>query len=139
MTNFYSKEQLKTGSVILMSAQFENIDLACNDVDKCLIRLQLQKLSFGIQLVIREALANAIKHGSQNDESKQVILQISKLHDQLIFKIKDEGSGFDQSCLAEDLSEELSCCGRGIIIMRQYFDKVTFNKQGNEVELIKKI
>ena len=140
MTTVYKKEINGAVIHISMSAQLENIDKVCQDVEECLVDLQLDDLSFGIQLVIREALANAVKHGSQGDPTKHVDFILHKQKKRLVIKVEDEGRGFTDS--PPDTTNDdniLLCCGRGLKIMNQYFDKVTYNKQGNKLELIKKI
>ncbi len=122
-----------------MSAHLENIDLVCNDVGKYFKDLHFNGLSFDVQLGIREALVNAVEHGSQNDPSKQIIFQISKQGKQLVIIVKDEGSGFVYSNSKKHAEGTLSCFGRGNKIMRQCFDNVTYNELGNEVELVKKV
>jgi serine/threonine-protein kinase RsbW len=130
---------MSSGVRIAMSAQLDNIDLACHDVDKYLTELRLLDLSFDIQLGIREALANAIKHGAQNDPTKQVIFQINKQEKRLVIMVKDDGRGFVPSTSNAHEENHLLCCGRGLTIMHHYFDKVTFNEQGNELELVKEL
>jgi len=138
MADFYEKKKMATGFSISMSAQLDNIDLACRDVDEYLRSLQLQEFSFDIQLGIREALANAVKHGSQYDQSKQIVFQLYTQNNRLVVTVKDEGRGLVNYGSKVHDGPILSCCGRGITIMHQYFDEVTYNKQGNEVKLIKK-
>ena len=56
--------------------------------------------------------------------------------------VRDEGSGFDwESALEyEELKlEEGTERGRGIIIANMISDYLTYNQQGNEVQLIKKL
>lgn len=139
MADLYKKQNNETGVTIIMSARLENIDLVCQETEKYLKTLHLQGLSFEIQLCIREALANAIKHGSKGDPSKQVVFKLNKLRDLLVVKVKDEGQGFDPVCTEDNIDKSLSCSGRGIKIMKKYFDTINFNQQGNEVTLLKDI
>lgn len=54
------------------------------------------------------------------------------------FIIRDEGPGFDVSCLANDMAEAEGGAGRGIVLMRTIMDEVRYNDTGNEVTLIKR-
>ncbi|MCB2181031.1 MAG: ATP-binding protein [Desulfobulbaceae bacterium] len=138
MTYSYTKKTQSTGFTIALSAEYENIAAVCQEVEKCLNDHQLQDILFSVILCVREALVNAIKHGCMADSAKQVIFHLNLQETQLIIKVGDEGPGFDWSCL-KNKKDPTTCCGRGIRIMKQYFDTVIFNEQGNEVELRKKI
>jgi anti-sigma regulatory factor (Ser/Thr protein kinase) len=54
--------------------------------------------------------------------------------------IADEGPGFDPASIPAagqpgSLDPET---GRGLVLMRAFFDEVTFNGRGNEVTLVKR-
>jgi serine/threonine-protein kinase RsbW len=51
------------------------------------------------------------------------------------FKIKDQGKGFDYNNLPDPTAPEniLKENGRGIFLMRNLSDEVSFNEAGNEV------
>jgi CheY-like chemotaxis protein len=56
------------------------------------------------------------------------------------FVIRDEGNGFDPASVPAagqpgSLDPET---GRGLVLMRAFFDEVTFNNRGNEVTLVKR-
>ena len=53
---------------------------------------------FEIELALREALANAIEHGSGNDPSKQVECCVACDHERgMLIVVRDPGPGFDPS------------------------------------------
>jgi anti-sigma regulatory factor (Ser/Thr protein kinase) len=54
--------------------------------------------------------------------------------------VRDEGPGFDLSCIPDptDLSLLERPHGRGILLMRTFVDEVEFNEKGNEVTLVKR-
>jgi len=56
------------------------------------------------------------------------------------FVIRDDGRGFDTRNVAGpvDLGALHADAGRGIVLMRAFFDDVTYNEQGNEVTLVKR-
>ena len=59
---------------------------------------------------------------------------------QAIFVVRDEGPGFNPSCLP-DPTEPVNLekpSGRGLLLMRTFMDEVRFNNSGNEVTLIKR-
>lgn len=56
------------------------------------------------------------------------------------FVVRDEGPGFDITSVpaAGDAKALERAGGRGLILMRTFFDEVTFNDRGNEVTLVKR-
>ena len=59
--------------------------------------------------------------------------------DCLTIVVGDEGDGFDPDALPDPLAGEnlLRGSGRGVMLMRAYMDKVTFNRRGNRVSMVK--
>jgi CheY-like chemotaxis protein len=55
------------------------------------------------------------------------------------YVIRDEGPGFDPSALPDPRAPEnvLEVSGRGIMLIRTFMDRVSFNTKGNEVRLAK--
>jgi serine/threonine-protein kinase RsbW len=90
-----------------------------------------------IMIAVTEAVNNAIKHGNNNNKSKNVHLSLS-LQDSLIkFVVKDEGEGFNYDNLPDPTSPENleKPGGRGIFLMRHLSDEVEFKEKGRIVEL----
>ena len=94
---------------------------------------------FAIRLALEEALVNAIKHGNQLDENKQVRICCRLFSDRLWVEIADEGIGFDPECVPDCTADENLCVpnGRGIMLMRSFMSRVEYNSQGNCVVLEK--
>lgn len=61
------------------------------------------------------------------------------MRDLIRIVIRDEGRGFDVQGLADDNAPQAMSAdgGRGLVLMRNFMDKVSFNSSGNEVTLIK--
>lgn len=96
---------------------------------------------FEIEVALREALANAIKHGCENDPSRTV--ECSVLCDDkrgMLIVVRDPGPGFDpQSVESPLLGQNLfSDHGRGIFMINQLMDEVRFEKGGTEIHMLKK-
>ncbi len=95
---------------------------------------------FGVHLALEEALANAIKHGNQEDEAKRIhaILRLSEDRVQIV--IADEGEGFDYYHLPDptDKQHREKPSGRGVLLMEKFMDRVEFNERGNRVLLEKR-
>jgi len=94
---------------------------------------------FAVRLALDEALANAVKHGNQNDPSRSVKVEVGIDDAKVTISIEDEGAGFDPVCLPDPTSEEniTRPCGRGVMLMKAYMTQVSFNERGNRVTLVK--
>jgi serine/threonine-protein kinase RsbW len=94
-----------------------------------------------LRVAIDEAIANAVIHGNANKPRKQIKVRCY-LHDHgtLEIRVKDEGPGFDANRIPDPTRHEnlLSTHGRGIFLIRQYMDRVTFNRRGNEIRMWKR-
>jgi serine/threonine-protein kinase RsbW len=90
---------------------------------------------FGITVAIDEALKNAIEHGNKNDAMKKVTFSYTVSNDVLTVNIRDEGDGFDYNNLPEVVVDEDS--GRGLLLIKNFMDDVSFNEKGNEITMRK--
>ena len=74
-----------------------------------------------------------------NNEAKEVELSyhISDNKKNIVFKIKDEGNGFDYNNLPDPTAPENieNLGGRGVFLMKQLADMVIFENNGAIVEL----
>jgi serine/threonine-protein kinase RsbW len=98
---------------------------------------------FGIDMAIREAVANAVKHGNKEDESKNVEITLTNIDDGFELKVRDFGIGFAVGDVADPTREEnlLKASGRGILFMRSFMDEVEWTNApggGTVVRMIKK-
>ena len=94
---------------------------------------------FGIRLALEEALVNAIKHGNQMADDKQVHVRCSIAYDLIRIEIEDEGDGFqldDVPDPTDDVNLERPS-GRGIMLMKHFLNCVEYNEAGNKVLLEK--
>ena len=97
-----------------------------------------RKSSFAVELLIREALTNAVLHGSGCEPSRRVILRLTVDQEGVTIEVSDEGPGFDwRSALARPMVT-LYESGRGLTIYRKYADSVSFNETGNIIVLKRK-
>jgi serine/threonine-protein kinase RsbW len=116
----------------------ENIRMIESFIDNAKERFQLDDDIYGnIMIAVTEAVNNAIKHGNASDSTKNVFLSLS-LHENLLkFIVKDEGKGFDFHSLPDPTSPENleKPGGRGIFLMKNLSDEVSFKENGRIVEL----
>lgn len=82
-----------------------------------------------IDLAVREAVINAIKHGNRNFESKAVNVKFVVEAGHVTVYVRDRGDGFDPSKLPDCLDPEnlLNPAGRGIFFMRTFMDEVEYS------------
>lgn len=91
---------------------------------------------FASELTLREALVNAIKHGNRFNQDKSVHLEIHIDQKTLFFKIQDEGNGFNwREEMAKTFPAHDQDHGRGLVLIREYGFRSTWNKQGNTITL----
>jgi len=93
---------------------------------------------FEIELALREALANAIEHGSGNDPSKEVECCVACDHARgMLIVVRDPGPGFDPASLPSPIAGQnlFSTGGRGIYLINQLMDDVRFEKGGTEIHM----
>jgi serine/threonine-protein kinase RsbW len=91
--------------------------------------------SFGISVSVDEAVKNAIEHGNKNDINKKVYLYYEIDNEKLLIKVKDEGEGFDYKNLKPGEPDDEK--GRGLLLIKNFMDKILFNEKGNEITMIK--
>ncbi len=92
-------------------------------------------------VVVTEAVNNAIIHGNKRNPSKKVVVSCTRRRNVLVIKVKDEGKGFNPSVIPNPIHEDnlLRESGRGVFLMHQLMDKVSFNANGNEVTMTMKM
>lgn len=98
-----------------------------------------RELAYHINLVLTEALANAIRHANDFDPDKEVRVTISASDHNLIIKVFDQGQGFDIAKLANLKVQESDEGGRGIQIILKLMDQVRYIQEGdcNVLEMTK--
>lgn len=74
-------------------------------------------------------------------EGRKVIIDYSFDRDKVIYKVIDQGEGFDTAAILasnqETLNNEGALHGRGISMSKQIFDRIKYNRKGNQVLLVK--
>ena len=90
-----------------------------------------------ILVSLTEAVNNAIIHGNRSDESKSVQIQLRKKNDSLNIRVSDEGRGFDYKNLPDPTAPEnlMKIGGRGVFLMQQLSDDISFHNNGSTVEM----
>jgi len=131
----------ETGPIRMsLSSRFENIEMAQHLCGKLLEGWELnEETTHWILMALREALANAIKHGNGQDMAKRVHLEMGVKDHTLRIRIRDEGIGFDPAGVADPLAQEnrFKTSGRGIFYMKTFMDEVRFSRvDGGGMEIV---
>lgn len=100
-----------------------------------------ETLAYHLNLVLTEAMVNAIKHSGPKEPEKLVRIVISLHGDDLVIRVYDDGQGFDINSIPPPNFEELEDRGRGIFLIRSLMDTVNYRKNCTEniLEMKKKL
>jgi serine/threonine-protein kinase RsbW len=125
---------------LTIGSRFENIELVQTVLADCLERCGLgDDACHWVDLAVREAVANAIRHGNRLDRTKKVEVDLDLDTEQLTVTVRDEGEGFDPSRVEDPREPEnlLRPNGRGIFYMERFMDVVEYRpRTGGGTELV---
>ncbi len=96
---------------------------------------------FEIEISLREALVNAVVHGSRRNPAKKVRCCVACDDKRgVLLVVRDSGRGFDPKSLPNPLKGKnlFSSHGRGIYLINQLMDEVKFKRRGTEIHMRKK-
>ena len=130
---------------ITVGSRYEHIDLIQLVFDDSLERLGLDEdARHWVGIAIREAVANAIKHGNQQDPDKEVDVELAVTAEEAIIRVRDRGDGFDPTQVEDPLAPEnlLKPSGRGIFYMKNFMDGIEYSQMpegGTMVTLRKRL
>ncbi len=134
--------EIKLRIDVSMSAEVESITpvvagiLAMASQMQCANGKELE-----IETALREALANAITHGAENDPTKQIncCVACDESHGILII-VRDPGNGYDPLRVPSPVVGEnlFSNHGRGIFLINQLMDEVHIRRNGSEIVMRKR-
>jgi serine/threonine-protein kinase RsbW len=94
---------------------------------------------FGVQMALEETISNGIRHGNQEDPTKQVHVQCQLSPNRFWAQIQDEGDGFCPGEVPDCRSvENLEAPGgRGLLLICGFMTHVSYNDCGNCITLEK--
>ena len=87
------------------------------------------------KLLINEVVVNAVKHGNQFDEGKEVSLDIDVCDHRVDIRVEDEGAGFNPEEVPDPRTEDNIHRenGRGLFLIQSLADEVSFEQDGRRV------
>jgi serine/threonine-protein kinase RsbW len=115
---------------ITVSSRFENIELVQVIAEHLCENAGVDEDgSHWIGMAVREAVANAIKHGNKLDVHKKVHAAFELAGLDLEITISDEGAGFDPAKVSDPLNPQnlMKTSGRGIFYMKTFMDEVHYS------------
>ncbi|GFE58860.1 ATP-binding protein [Geobacter sp. AOG1] len=100
-----------------------------------------ETLAYHINLVLTEAMVNAIKYANAEDPDKMVHIMITIADSELTIRVYDDGQGFDINSIPPPDFEKLEDRGRGVFIIKSIMDSVRYRKidGGNVLEMSKRL
>ena len=113
----------------------EEVDTLCLRIRKLLVDNQLAAVSFGVELLAREALNNAVIHGNKRDTDKLVHLHFSIGREWIRLQVGDEGPGFNWRGMRRRAQDISATNGRGLPLYALYAQRIQFNQCGNQITL----
>lgn len=128
----------KSEKLLIFPSELENISRVERFIDDISSTHNLSSEIYGkISVALIEAVNNAILHGNQLDNSKNVKIEYLIDDEAIRFFVKDEGAGFDVLSIPDPtLPENLEKThGRGIFLMNHLCDEIAFNENGAFVEM----
>jgi serine/threonine-protein kinase RsbW len=126
-------------TVIEINEIVEGMPIVEAAIDKIRHDLNIREEVFGnVLIAVTEAVNNAYYHGNKGDNNKTVKISFIKPGQyRLAVVVCDQGEGFDPDSL-EDPTEPENIekeGGRGVFLMRNLCDKLSFSEGGKVVEL----
>lgn len=115
---------------LTIGSRFENIELVQVVLRDALERAGLDEdARHWVDLAVREAVANAIRHGNREDPDKRVDVDVRCNREELVIRVLDRGEGFEPRNVEDPRSPEnlLSPNGRGIFYMQSFMDDIEYS------------
>ena len=123
---------------VKIPSRLEDISVVESKVETLKSKLQLEDAIYGnVMLAVVEAVTNAIQHGNRYSPEKKVTFETHRSTHNLRFTISDEGEGFDPTRVPDPtLPENIEKpCGRGVFLIKNLADGVTFEDDGRTIQL----
>jgi len=95
---------------------------------------------FSVRVAFEEALANALLHGHQGDESNQIEVSWIVTDEFLEIEVVDQGRGYDPETIPDPTADENLTLpsGRGLAMIRAFMSEVEVNERGNHVKMMRR-
>lgn len=114
-------------------------DFVSGIIEKLLFLPLDEDVIFCVKLCLHEAAINAVEHGNKLDSRLTVTVVIAFETNRLIVEVTDQGGGFDHKRVPNPTipANLLKPEGRGIFLIRNLMDKVSFSNKGRTIKMVK--
>ena len=126
---------LHDGFALEMDTDLLNVDRSVERIREFLEKRGALGHLFGLSLLAREALNNAMIHGNARNPEKHVRFSLRACEGGFDLEIGDDGPGFDWQARVGTSSNLEDVRGRGHEIYRNYARAVRYNERGNVITL----
>lgn len=116
---------------LVLASRFRNIEVA----ERAIVDLGAaagltSDDEYWLVTALREAVANAMRHGNHEDPTLKVTIDCSISPQRVAIAVADEGDGFNPESIPDptDAANLLRPCGRGIFYMRKFMTRVEFDR-----------
>jgi len=121
-----------------LAAELEAIDRICQEVRDGALSEIPKEQRFPVELLLREALTNAVLHGARGNPAREICCEIECSGRSVALRVSDDGNGFPWRRYWDATPAAMAESGRGIQILRRYSSALRFNEEGNRVEMIRR-
>jgi serine/threonine-protein kinase RsbW len=118
-----------------ISSRMPEVDSLCLKVRDLFYDNDLGEVCFGVELLARECLSNAVIHGNKSIADKSIRLCLSVGSVWIRLEVSDEGEGFDWRKVRRNRSDSTETSGRGIELYALYAARMRFSRRGNQITL----
>ncbi len=92
-----------------------------------------------VNLALEEAFTNIVNYAFENNDPREIVIDMQKTDARLIITITDEGRPYDPTQNPEPdttlPAEERTIGGLGIFLIRKIMDEVAYERNGNKNQL----
>ena len=116
-----------------IKSRLENIAKVESMIETLKVQYSINDEQYGNMLLASvEAVTNAIEHGNNLDEKKEVNIEARKSESAFQLSIQDQGKGFNPDRIPDPTKPEFreQPDGRGVFLMRKLADEVCFSDGG---------
>jgi len=135
-----NEPRLKTGELRAeIPASQDAIESFCWDFQQWLSREVSSRDAFACELLLREALVNAVQHGCAGIPEQRIRCVVRGGKGRILIAVSDPGPGFSWASRLAFIPEAEATSGRGVSIYKNYATRIRFNSAGNSICIYMKL